>query len=172
MKVMLARSSKKMVARAQVRLLNEKAMARKPNRVPLRSFDDTVKDFQDALDEEGTWVKPGPFDWPYMTFKETEVNYTIPAQPGSKKDNTLEQTMLTDEQYKVIEEMTTITKENILASQQDWAETEPDFIQYETIIEDIMEMYLKGVPKIIINTYLNTISSYEIRNWNFTRIDS
>merc|ERR1719195_1435008 len=143
MKVMLARSSKKMVARAQVRLLNEKAMARKPNRVPLRSFDDTVKDFQDALDEEGTWVKPGPFDWPYMTFKETEVNYTIPAQPGSKKDNILEQTMLTDEQYKVIEEMTTITK------------------------EDILEMYLKGVPKIIINTYLNTISSYEIRNWNF-----
>lgn len=169
---MLARSTHKLSragAAVQIRLYNEKAMQRKADRVPLRPFEEIAA--QVKFDEDNVWIKPGPFDWPYFTFKETEVNYTVPSPTGDKT-LILEQKHLTDAMYKEIEEKTTITKDNIMASQQDWMETEADYINYQVIIEDIMEMYLKGVPKLTINTYLNTVSSNQMRNWNFTRIDS
>merc|ERR1719163_774053 len=115
--------------------------------------------------EDGEWIKPNAFDWPYFTYKDVCVNYNIPTR-GFIPPN------LEAEHFKEIEEKTGITKDNIDWSRYDWIATEPQAVDYDTIAADMVHMHCKGVSKRTVCIYLNYVSNFEIMNWNWTRIDS
>jgi len=133
---------------------------------------DEIAKWADSLrDEEGIFHPPHAMDMPYMTYKEVSVNYHIRARKFRPPK-------FGDVEYKEISDKTSLSKDSVEYVREMWCNNGVNDIDYLMMVDDILEMYKKGVSKRTINLWLNHVTGdgehpdESLRNLNWTRIDS
>jgi len=122
-------------------------------------------------DEDGIFHAPHVKEMPSMTFNDCMVNYHF-DYIGLKSPE------FGESEIQEIESKTTITRDNIHHVRYEWLNVDIDLIDYRAIVNDMDELYMRGVSYRTINLWLDYISgsgslySDSIRNLNWTRIDS
>jgi len=152
---------------------SKKGSQREPGRLDglLPTPEDVKKRVDEHRNEEGVFVSPHALEFPYMTYKDVAVNYHIRARKFRPPP-------FGDAEYKQIEDKTTLNRDSVEYVRDMWCNHDIDNIDYLMVVDDILEMYKKGVPKRTINLWLNHVTGNgehpdeSLRNLNWTRIDS
>ena len=128
---------------------------------------------QKGYDEEGNYTPPNAHELPHMSRRDVMMNIRIPPLG-------IVPPPFGEEQIKEITDKTTITRDNIEWVRKHWTDTtlSADQKNYEPMVEDILEMYKKGVSFASINLWIDYVTGCDIGcphavyNRNWARIDS
>lgn len=150
-----------------------KGALRKPGRMEGLLPDMAVVEekLKTLIDEDGVFHPPHVKEMPSMTFKDCMVNYHF-DYIGLKSPE------FGEAEITEIESKTSLTRDNIHHVRYEWLHADVDMIDYQSMADDIIEMYKRGVSYRTINLYLDYASgsgssySDSITNRNWVRIDS
>merc|ERR1719474_1438492 len=151
----------------------KKGSVRDPNRLDnlFPSVEEYRAQFDQCFDEDATFQPPHAMEFPYMTYKDTAVNFHI-------RSRRFRPPKFSDVEYKEIESKTSLNKDSVEYVRDMWMNKDVDDIDYQMVCDDILEMYKKGVSKRTINLWLNHVTGdgehpdESLRNLTWTRIDS
>ncbi|ETO30159.1 hypothetical protein RFI_06961 [Reticulomyxa filosa] len=154
--------------------VKDKAAQRDPER--LKGLTLTKQQVEEAMkahyDEEGSYSPPHASTFPSIDRRACLMNLRIPPLGIAPPP-------FGDEQVKEIEQKTTLRRDNLQWDREHWTDDslQPDEKSVDVIIDDIQEMYKKGVSFATINLFIDWFSGadkgykHAIYNKTWARIE-